>query len=66
MGEQYGHITLEERCEIARRLQAGETQGQIAAALGRSSSAISRELRRNRTAQGYKPAHASDLAWARR
>ncbi len=66
MGEQYGHITLEERCEIARRLQTGETQGQIAAALGRSASTISRELKRNRMAQGYKPAQAGDLAWARR
>ena len=66
MGEQYRHITLEERCEIARRLEAGETQGQIAAALGRSSSAISRELKRNRMSAGYAPVHAGELASARR
>jgi transposase, IS30 family len=66
MGKRYGHITLEERCEISRRVQAGETNGEIAAALGRSASSISRELSRNGGVQGYKPAHAGDLAWARR
>ena len=66
MGERYGHITLEERCEISRRLQAGETQGQVASALGRSPSSISRELKRNGGVDDYRPAQAGDLAWARR
>jgi IS30 family transposase len=66
MGERYGHLSLEERCEIARRLQAGETIRQVAAALGRSASSVSRELKRNGASKSYRPAHASDLAWARR
>ncbi|WP_426043897.1 helix-turn-helix domain-containing protein, partial [Caulobacter sp. DWR3-1-2] len=47
MGQAYDHLTLEERCELARRREAGETIRQIAAALGRSPSSICRELKRN-------------------
>lgn len=67
MGQAYEQFTLEERCEIARRREAGETVRAIATALGRSPSSVSRELRRNGAAGGaYKPAWAGELASARR
>lgn len=67
MGQAYKQFTLEERCEIARRRQAGETLRTIAAALGRSPSSVSRELKRNGAAGGaYRPVWAGELAGARR
>ena len=67
MGTKYDQFSLEERCEIARLHEAGRSIRQIAAALDRSASSISRELRRNCGQQiGYKPAHAQERANARR
>jgi IS30 family transposase len=67
MGKKYEQITLEERCTIARLRQAGQSIRQIAAALDRSPSSVSRELRRNHGAQvGYKPTYAQEQAVARR
>jgi transposase, IS30 family len=67
MGEHYGQLSLEERCKIAELHQAGHSLRQIAAALDRAPSSLSRELRRNRGAQvGYKPAYAQEQAAARR
>jgi IS30 family transposase len=67
MGQAYDHFTLEERCEIARRRDAGESIRKIAAGLDRSPSSVSRELKRNAApAQGYKPVQAGDRAWAGR
>jgi transposase, IS30 family len=67
MGERYRQLSLEERCTIAELHRAGQTNAQIAAALDRSPSTISRELKRNGVAQaGYRPAYAHDQAWARR
>jgi IS30 family transposase len=67
MGEDYGHLTLEERCTIARLHEDGQSIRQIAAALDRSPSSISRELKRNSGAQvGYKPSYADEQARARR
>ena len=48
-----GHLTLEEREIIAHEHRAGKMQTQIADRLGRSKSTISRELRRNRSRNGY-------------
>jgi len=63
----YGQLSLEERCTIARLHAAGQSCRQIAAALDRSASTISREMKRNRGAQvGYQPVYAADQAWARR
>ncbi|HEY0307771.1 MAG TPA: helix-turn-helix domain-containing protein, partial [Acidobacteriaceae bacterium] len=63
----YGQLSLEERCTIARLHEAGQSCREIAAAMDRSASTISRELRRNGGAQvGYKPGYAADQAWARR
>ncbi|WP_370867768.1 helix-turn-helix domain-containing protein [Brevundimonas sp.] len=57
MGQAYEQFTLEDRCEIARRREAGETIRAIAAALGRSPSSVSRELRRNGAARGERRPH---------
>ena len=68
MGKTYQQLSLEERCAIARLLEAGQSIRQIAATLDRSASTISRELARNRTysKNAYKPVHADEQAWARR
>ena len=67
MGRSYDQLTFEERCEIARRREAGESIRKIAAALDRSASSISRELKRNdASGRGYRPAWACEQAQARR
>jgi IS30 family transposase len=67
MGTKYDQITLEERCEIARLQGEGRSVRQIAAALDRSASSISRELKRNKGQQvGYKPGQAQERTQARR
>ena len=67
MGQAYQHFSLEERCELARRREAGQSIRQIAAALDRAPSSIARELKRNDGAKvGYKPSYANDQAKARR
>jgi IS30 family transposase len=66
MGSRYRHFSIEERCEIARRRQAGQSIRQIAAALDRSASSVARELKRNSGAQEYRPTYAGEQAHARR
>ena len=67
MGTNYDHLSLEERCSIARLRADGQSIRQIAASLGRAPSSISRELNRNSgTTVGYQPAFADEQAWARR
>ena len=67
MEQSYAHLDLEDRCAIARLHQQGCSIRQIAAALDRSPSSISRELKRNSGTQlGYKPAYADQKAKARR
>lgn len=67
MGKCYRHLALEERCTIAELHQAGQSVNAIAAALDRSPSSISRELKRNSGTQvGYKPSYAQEQAAARR
>src|SRR5438445_12628183 len=67
MGEHYEHLSLEERCQIAQLRADGQSIRQIAAALDRPPSTLSRELKRNSGAQlGYKPAYAQEQARARR
>jgi IS30 family transposase len=67
MGRGYRQFSLEERCEIARRGAAGQSIRQIATALDRAPSSISRELKRNSgSAVGYKPSYAGEQAQARR
>ena len=68
MGRTYEHISLEERCKIAELQGQGRSIRQIAAALDREPSSVSRELKRNAGSQpaGYRPAYADEQAWARR
>ena len=71
MGRCYGQLSLEERVEIYRLHAGGISQNQIAAALGRSPSTISRELERNSRptkvwAGGYEPVRAQQLTERRR
>jgi len=47
MGSSYDQLSLEERCQIAELRRAGGSIRQIAAALDRQPSTISRELKRN-------------------
>lgn len=65
MGSAYEQLSLEERCRLAALHGAGRSIRQIAAALDRSPSSVSRELKRNAGA-GYKPAYAQAQAEARR
>ena len=60
------HLTLEEREGIAEMHRAGNVQTQIADRLGRSNSTISRELRRNRSRNGYWAVAAHRKAQTRR
>lgn len=68
MGTRYNQITLDERCHIAELHRAGKSVRQIAAALDRAPSSISRELKRNAGSQraGYRPAFAQQQTQARR
>ena len=70
MGRQYEHLSLEDRCAISCLQAQGASIRQIGAALDRSPSSISRELKRN-TGSGpragpYKAAYAQAQASARR
>src|SRR6267154_2191146 len=67
MGRKYEQLSLDERCEIARLQADGCSHRQIAAALDRSPSSISREVRRNSgRAIGYRPTYAQEQTQARR
>ncbi len=70
MGRSYDQLSLEERCEIAELRRAGRSIRQIAAALDRQPSTISRELKRNSSdgprAGPYQPAYAQKQTAARR
>ena len=67
MGTRYGHLTIEERCDMARLHAAGHSIRQIAANLDRSPSTVARELKRNASkTQGYQPSYAQQQARARR
>jgi len=60
------HLTLEERDRIAQLRYQGADQKEIAQAVGRCPSTISRELRRNRTDGEYYAAQAQREAERRR
>src|SRR3954469_14639054 len=67
MGERYDQLSLEERCTIARLREAGQSLRQIAAAVDRPASTISRELKRNSGKHvGYRPSYAQEQTRARR
>ena len=58
-------LTLTDREEISRGLSAGHTLRQIAKALQRSPSTISREIARNGGRQHYRATQADKAAWER-
>jgi IS30 family transposase len=71
MGKCYGQLSLEERIEIYRLHASGRSQNDIASALDRAPSTISRELQRNSRPSkvwtgGYEPVRAQQLAERRR
>lgn len=66
MGEQYHQLAEEERIEIYAMTKAGKTIRQIAAALSRASSTVSREIRRNAGLRSYRPKQAHRKAMERR
>jgi IS30 family transposase len=66
MGRSYEQLSLEDRCEIARLQAEGHSIRQIAANLDRPPSTISRELKRNRGTQVYKPSYAQEQTRGRR
>jgi IS30 family transposase len=59
-------LTVVERDRLAQLQYEGATQKDIADALGRSPSTISRELRRNRSGEAYHAAQAQRTAEQRR
>ncbi|MEN2751260.1 helix-turn-helix domain-containing protein [Psychrobacter sp. FBL11] len=62
----YTHLSLGERYQIHALRGARHSIKFIAGALDRSSSTISRELRRNKSLRGYRAKHADNTAKARR
>src|SRR5260370_20003982 len=71
MGQCYGQLSLEERVEIYRLHAGGRSQKDMATALDRPPSTISRELRRTSRPSrawtgGYEPVRAHQLAERRR
>jgi IS30 family transposase len=67
MDRQYDQLSLEDRCAVATLRAEGRSIRQIASALDRAPSTISRELKRNNGRQvGYKPAYAQAQTTARR
>ncbi|HEX2574920.1 MAG TPA: IS30 family transposase, partial [Aquihabitans sp.] len=63
MSVSYVRLSFQERTEISRRRKANESVREIARALDRAPSTISREVRRNADLKrGYNPSRAQGLA----
>lgn len=54
----YTHLATDERYHIDELLREGFSQANIAKEIGRSASTLSRELRRNKGARGWRPRQA--------
>ena len=66
MGTHYDQLDIDERYELYRLHEAGAAVREIGRLMGRSSSTISRELRRNALPRGeYKPDSAARIALSR-
>lgn len=61
----YSQLTRERRYQIYALKKAGQNQTQIALVIGCHKSTISRELRRNCGAKGYRPHQADEMAFDR-
>ena len=66
MMKTYKQLTYEQRCQISVLKKTGNTQQEIANAVGASQSAICRELRRNTGRRGYRHKQAQSLCNNRR
>jgi len=62
----YHHLSISERESIWESVITGKSLRQIALNLGRNVSTISRELKRNRTVQEYRPSAAQEAYNQRR
>jgi IS30 family transposase len=61
----YAQLTRERRYQIYALKRAGQNQTEIAMLVGCHKSTISRELRRNCGAKGYRPYQANEFAYDR-
>ncbi len=67
MERTYVQLSLEDRCEISRRFEEGQSIRKIAADMDRAPSTIARELKLNTGRKvGYEPAYANEQTKARR
>ncbi len=68
MGEHYRHLTVRQRERLAKMVYEGRSLAEMAKALRRSKSTISRELRRNGSPKHglYRPCHAQARSEERR
>lgn len=62
----YNQLTYEQRCQICILNKTGNSQTEIAVAIGVNQSTISRELRRNTGLRGYRHKQAHNLSENRR
>lgn len=58
-------LTLAHREEISRGICAGCTAARIAGAIGKSTSTVTREIKRNGGRKAYRAVEADDAAWKR-
>lgn len=66
MTQNYKQLTYEQRCQISILKKRGDSQRQIAEAIGVSQSTVSRELARNTGLRGYRYKQAQEQAEKRR
>jgi transposase, IS30 family len=66
MGQTYRHLTKEERAQIYILLHEGYKKSQIAEALNRNRSTITREIARNKGRRGYRITQSHKKAIARK
>jgi IS30 family transposase len=67
MARTYEQLSIEDRCEIARRQAEGQSIRKIAADLDRAPSTVARELKRNAGRKiGYRAVYAQEQTQARR
>lgn len=66
MATGYHHVTRDIRCQIYALKSMGQSLGQIALAVGRDKSTISREISRNTGGRGYRFNQADEKAKKRR
>ena len=66
MREQYQHLCEKDRGVIYRMNKEGKIQIEIAKAIGRSQSTVSKEIARNKSLKGYRPRYAQIQATKRR